>query len=399
MHKLIPMVLFFVVFAGAIHAEQKGLSDIYDALRLTLPLGLRQTLIDSKVSTNIAIAEAPYQVRFLAESQGDVDSQSVSAMETSLYAKLSILTADKILPLTDAAEAHATIQRLAEMEAQLDRYKTATTLYFRALTAQEAAKHTARIVTIVTKQQAWLKNQIAIGRNKPSSLSSNQLTLSRLQLQQAQYQRQKREAMFQLSSLTGIDPQVSLQIPTTDLPAEPSSSLLYQRPDIRKQQWRIREVAAERSALSWTPWPQLDVFGRVTPQDKEAQIGFAASWPLFDTRERVLAESLLTSQYTLENLTLQENFRAAVGELWAQYDTLRSLETEYQLAKKTVTAAEAQYKQYQAELAQNLVTLLDVLQTVNGLHETQLDLSRRQIAVQEAIALFPITTLGQLPNE
>ncbi len=397
---LTPLLIgiFCSLTATVSHAETKGLQDVYHSLRITLPLNLRQTLTDSQTTTNIALAEAPYQVQFSVQSQGDIDTHMLSTWDTTLYAKLNLLTEDKRSPRKTVAEAQAIIQSLAETEQQLLKYQTATLLYFRALTAQEADKHTDRILAIVTKQQAWLKNQVSIGRSKPSSLSSNQLTINKLQLQQAQYQRQKREAMFQLSSLTGINPYVSLAVPTKSIPATPSESKLYQRPDIRKQQWRIRALDAEIAALSWTPWPQLDVFGSVTPQDQDGKIGFAAKWPLFDIEERVLTEELRRSRHKLETLQLQENYRTAVGELWAQADTIRSLEYEYNLAKTTVSAAESQYQHYKTEFNQNLVTMLDVLQTLNSLHEAQLDLSRRQIAVQEAIALLPITLWGEIPE-
>ena len=383
---------------STLHANSLALPEVYRALRVTLPLDLRQNLVDSQVKIALQSAEAPYQLHLSAKSQADIDNNTFSSMETSLLASVAILPEADILNLMDAAKARADIQSLEETEAQLLRYKTATTLYFTALTAQEAARHTERILDIVTKQQAWIKSQVAIGRNKPSSLSSNTLSMHKLQLQKAQYQRQKREALLQLSSLTGINPESELQIPTRTRPESPAKSALYQRPDIRKQQLRIRALDAEIHALRWTPWPNLDAFGILTPQDSTGKVGLSASWPIFDTQERALAEESLKAKRSLEAMTLQEVFRTAVGDLWATYDTLRSLDSEYRLAKTTVIDAEIQYQQYKTEYSQNLVPLLDVLQTLNSWNETVLDMSRRQIALQEAIALLPITLLGKIPQ-
>jgi len=394
----VVLLLFAGTIPSTLHAHSLTLPEVYQALRVTIPLDVRQSIVDSQAKTAIQNAEAPYQLHLSARSQADIDNTNLSTMETSLLASVEILPEADILNLMDAAKARADIQSLEETEAQLLRYKTATTLYFTALTAQEAVRHTERILDIVTKQQAWIKSQVAIGRNKPSSLSSNTLSMRKLQLQKAQYQRQKREALLQLSSLTGISPNTDLQIPSNNLPQAPKESALYQRPDIRKQQLRILALDAEIHALRWTLWPNLDAFGILTPQDSTGKLGLSASWPIFDTKERVLAEELLKAKRSLEAMTLQEIFRAAVGDLWAKHDTLRSLDSEYRLAKTTVMAAETQYQQYKTEYSQNLVTLLDVLQTLNSWHETELDLSHRQIALQEAIALLPITLLGEIPQ-
>lgn len=383
---------------GSIHAHTLALPDIYHTLRMTLPLGLRQNITDSQVTTAIQSAETPYQLHLSAQSQANIDNRNLSTMETNLLASMTVRPESDILNFMDGAKSRAAIQSLEETEAQLLRYKTATTLYFAALTAQEAVRYTERILDIVTKQQSWIKSQVSIGRSKPSSLSSNTLSMHRLQLQKAQYQHQKRAAMLQLSSLTGINPDSELQIPTSTIPASPAESAVYQRPDIRKQQLRIRALDADIAVAKWTLWPKLEAFGSLKPQDTTGKIGVAANWPIFDTKERALAEETLLAKRQLETMTLQEKFRTAVGDLWSQYDALRSLDAEYKLAKITVTDAETQYQQYKAEYSQNLVTLLEVLQTLNNWHETELDVSHRQIALQEAIALLPVTLLGEIPQ-
>ncbi len=382
-----------------LHAATLNLSDVYQALRNTLPMTTRMDLTAQQGHAAVQLGDAPYQLQVAAEAQGDIDQDRKTGLSTALTATLPLVPDTEHQATLDTLKTEAEIQRLDEITQQLTHYKKAITLYFDALTAQDAAAHTDNLIDIVSQQQAWLKEQIAIGKRKPSALTSMQLSLHRLQLQKAEYLHQKQQAMLRLSSLTGIDPAMDLEHPRATVPKPISEASLYQRPDLRKQQGVLRRLELELATLEWSFWPQVSAFGTVK-QDvtHSGMLGLLANWKLMDGHARDSTKSILTAKRNLAALDLQEVFRAALGEAWAQEESIKALEAECRLAKTAVLTAESQYHQYQAEYEQNLITLLEVLQTLNSWHETQLDLSRRQIALQEAIALQPITLLGEMPK-
>lgn len=398
MSYLFSAVFSLCLMTLPLHAATLTLSEMYHALRNTMPMATRTALTAAQGSANVRLADAPYHLQVAAQAQGDIDQDSKRGLSTALSATLPLVPNAERQATLDTLKTEAEIQLLDETTQQLTHYKNAITLYFDALTAQDAAAHTDTLISILVQQQKWLKDQIAIGKRKPSALTSLQLSLHRLQLQKAEYLHQQRHAMLRLSSLTGIDPNLRLARPQATSPKNISETKLYQRPDLRQHQLTLQRLELELDAWTWSLWPQVSAFGTLKHDETQTgMLGLNAHWALWDGDARNIRKDILTAQRELETLALQEAFRNAVGELWAQQNALQTLETECRLAKTTVLTAESQYRQYQAEYEQNLITLLDVLQTLHTWHETQLDLSRRQIALQKTIALFPLT-LGELPQ-
>lgn len=382
-----------------LHAATLNLSDVYQALRNTLPTATRTALVDQQGQATVQYADAPYHVQVTAQGQGDIEQNGKVGLSTALTATLPLVPETEHQGTLNTIKTEAEIQRLTEVQQQLTHYKNAITLYFDALTAQDAAAHVDTLLGILSQQQQWLQTQIHIGKRKPSAMSSVQLSIIRLQLQKAEYRHKKRDAMLRLSSLTGIDPDLTPQHPHATPPKPPLESKLYKRPDLRKQQLVIQRLEHELATLEWAFWPRVSAFGNVKQAATQTgMLGVTTQWQLLDGAARDSTQLILSTQRDLEALGLQEIFRTAMGEAWAQQNALDALETECRLAQTAVLTAASQYRQYQDEYTQNLVTLLDVLQTLHSWHETQLDLSRRQIALQEAIALLPVTLWGEIPK-
>lgn len=397
-HALFFATVFgLLLFSTPLPANVVSLHQIYAALAETLPFSYREAAVKAYGEAVVIGAHAPYAPRVSVQGSSTLETAEPVANTGVLSVSWLMFPNAEQTQIQTLAQTQSRIQMLTETSRQLSRYQEATTLYFDALTAQEALRHTDAMLAVLAKQQAWVKQQVEIGRSKPSSLTSMTLSVHRLQLQRAQYQRQKREAMVALAALTGISETVSLEtLPDIQVPSLDSQSV-YARPDIRLQQSRIQVLDAKLAAITWSFWPQIQGVGSLQSPADTASVGLSATWLLWDGEAREQQRRQLQAEREIEFGVLQELLRGAIGVYWTQTTQITERMSEVELAKKAVATAETQYRQYQADFETQLVTLLDVLQTLHTWHDAQLDLSRRTIALQASVALMPLTVAGKVP--
>ncbi len=249
-------------------------------------------------------------------------------------------------------------------------------VYLEALKIEKTLMNREKVLENYRGISAELKRRVAVGRSRQSDLLRTNSQIFRLEAEIQSLQDRKRSALVSLGTLAGLpgapelDHNLALIAPSAQ--ADSASAIAESRYDVK--------AAAEEVALAETrllgsldgnlPSVYIEGTYRILQEEKTGRdyyAGLGVEVPIIDGGVTVSRAMEMRSVKRQAELRLKQTRRASLAEIDDARASFESSLREVESYKKALDAAEADYAAILREYGLNLVTILDVFNSLTDL--------------------------------
>ncbi|MBI3087902.1 MAG: TolC family protein [Candidatus Omnitrophica bacterium] len=232
-----------------------------------------------------------------------------------------------------------------------------------------------------------LKGREELGRSRPSETASAEARLRRIEAEMEQVRSEELVTRQLLEFLTGLSPLRPLAGAELRLPLEPEGYYLAKtadRADVRaaEEAWRVesKEVAVARAAV----WPTVSADGNY--YTKRVGVSEQVEWdatltvdvPIFQGGQAVGAIEEASSEARQARLRFEQTSRQALLDIRDAYAQMQAALARRDALEQALAAADRNYLLQIEDYRLNLVSNLDVLQTLQDLQDARRDFLHAQ---------------------
>lgn len=266
--------------------------------------------------------------------------------------------------------------------------------FYGLLAEKENLKVIEGIHALYTERIKELKARETIGRSRPSEVMTAHAQIKSLEAERARATAAHALAQELLEFLIG-NPLEDRLLKDEELPKqileEPEDSLeiVETRSDVEAA-WQSAKTAKQNIIVAQSDfWPQVNLeHNRYNRREGlQANIDwdllFTVSIPLFHGTETIGNVKKAISTWKREKLNYSYVHRKAGLEVRQAYQSWKSSLEETKALKEAVDASEENFRLQRQDYNHNLVSNLDVLQALEGLHRTKIDANGAYYAMKE----------------
>ncbi|MCB1142338.1 MAG: TolC family protein [Leptospiraceae bacterium] len=284
-------------------------------------------------------------------------------------------------------------------------------LYYNILQLENTITTNRNILSVTENIIKELKYRVQLGKSRSAELynASSQLAKLEADLQKSEDDLQilKSNLLTKIGSKTEVELELESLPEELKLPMELAMKKSDNRPDVRAAEFNLNAARAEikRAWGGHLPTVSLNGYYRIPrsgqPRNRDIFTQFVVQIPLLSAGTISSAVKEAESAGRQAEMVLEETKRTAGDEIRTTYRSYVNSGKILEAYKKSMEAAELNYKFQKRDLSQKLATSLDVFNALNTLQSSQNDYSRIQlqrylyrVAFEIAIGNIPIKKSG-----